>query len=151
MRRSSSKRALTGLIVAIVTLLGVPASRADDIPDAAAPASVAAPASPPEPALVRITTSFDVKHAQAVLRQVAKLMHAGFVRHDAERVAHDIDSLPADQTRRWEFQATYKHQDYPLQIRARLDDFGMLDLDFFCAPSVAGAVRGAVDGYLNSR
>jgi hypothetical protein len=38
-----------------------------------------------------------------------------------------------------------------LQIRARLDDFGMLDLDFFCAPPVAGAVRGAVDGYLNSR
>jgi hypothetical protein len=109
------------------------------------------PATSPEPALVRITSSFDAKHAQAVLRQVAKLMHAGFVRHDAERVAHDIDSLPADQIRRWEFLATYKHQDYPLQIRARLDDFGMLDLDFFCAPSVAGAVRGAVDGYLNSR
>jgi hypothetical protein len=149
MRRSSSKRALTGLIVAIVTLLGVPRSRADEIPDAAAP--VVAPASSPEPALVRITTSFDVKHAQAVLRQVAKLMHSGFVRHDAERVAHDIDALPADQIRRWEFLATYKHQDYPLQIRARLDDFGMLDLDFFCAPPVAGAVRGAVDGYLNSR
>ncbi len=128
-------------------MLGMPASRADDTPDAAAPASTAAP----ELALVRITTSFDVKHAQAVLKQVAKLMHAGFVRHDAERVAHDIDALPADQIRRWEFLATYKHQDYPLQIRARLDDFGMLDLDFFCAPSVAGAVRGAVDGYLNSR
>ena len=128
-------------------MLGVPVSRADDTVEAAAPAAAAAP----EPALVRITSSFDVKHAHAVLRQVAKLMHAGFVRHDAEQVAHDIESLPADQSRRWEFLATYKHQNYPLQIRARLDDFGMLDLDFFCAPSVAGAVRGAVDGYLNSR
>jgi hypothetical protein len=136
MRRSSPIRLLTGLIIALVSVLGAPASRADDTP---------------EPALVRITSSFDVKHAQAVLRQVAKLMHAGFLRHDAERVAHDIESLPADQTRRWEFLATYKHQSYPLQIRARLDDFGMLDLDFFCAPSLAGAVRGAVDGYLNSR
>jgi hypothetical protein len=36
-------------------------------------------------------------------------------------------------------------------MRARLDDFGMLVLDFFCAPAAAAAVRGAVDGYLNSR
>jgi hypothetical protein len=104
-----------------------------------------------ETAAVRVTSSFDVKHAAAVLRQVAKLMHAGFVRRDAERVARDIDQLPADQSRHWEFLATYKRADYPLQIRARLDDFGMLDLDFFCAPKVAGAVRSAVDGYLNSR
>ena len=142
---------LTGLILVLVLPLGAAASWAGETPDALGAPDAAAAASPPEPALVRITTSFDVKHAQAVLRQVAKLMHAGFVRHDAERVAHDIDALPADQTRRWEFLTTYKHQDYPLQIRARLDDFGMLDLDFFCAPSVAAAVRGAVDGYLNSR
>ncbi|MGA8709462.1 MAG: hypothetical protein WB646_21030 [Steroidobacteraceae bacterium] len=99
---------------------------------------------------VRITSSFDVKYAGAVLRQVAKLMHAGFIRRDAEQVARDIDALPADQSRQWEFVAVYKHVGYPLQIRARLDDFGMLDLDFFCAPAVAGPVRSAVDGYLNS-
>jgi hypothetical protein len=142
MHRSSPITPLTGLIAALASLLAPPASwAAAEAPDAVAS----------EPALVRITSSFDAKHAQAVLRQVAKLMHAGFVRHDAERVAHDIEALPADQIRRWEFLATYKHQSYPLQIRARLDDFGMLDLDFFCAPPVAGAVRGAVDGYLNSR
>src|ERR1700733_8663236 len=112
MRRSSPITPLTGLIIALFSMLGVPASRADDIVDVAAPASAAAP----EPALVRITSSFDAKHAHAVLRQVAKLMHAGFVRHDAEQVAHDIESLPADQSRRWEFLATYKRQSYPLQI-----------------------------------
>ena len=135
MRRSSPIKRLTGPILLVVSLLGAQAPWAGEIPDVAP--ALAGPL--PEPALVRITSSFDVKHAQAVLRQVA------------EQVAHDIDVLPADQTRRWEFLATYKNQDYPLQIRARLDDFGMLDLDFFCAPSVAGAVRGAVDGYLNSR
>lgn len=128
-----------------------PSAWADETPDVAPGLTDAAAAPVPPPVLVRITSSFDVKHAQAVLRQVAKLMHAGFVRHDAEQVAHDISSLPADEIRRWEFLATYKHQSSPLQIRARLDDFGMLDLDFFCAPAVAGAVRGAVDGYLNSR
>jgi hypothetical protein len=117
--------------------------RAQDAPPgAAAPASSAS--------ATRITSSFDVKYASAVLRQVAKLMHAGFVRRDAEQVARDIGALPADQSRQWEFVAIYKHEAYPLQIRARLDDFGMLDLDFFCAPPVAGAVRGAIDGYLNS-
>ncbi len=102
-------------------------------------------------ALVRITSSFEVKHAGAVLRQVAKLMRAGFLRRDADGVAQDIDALPAEQSRRWDFSVVYKRQTYPLQIRARLDDFGMLDLDFFCPAALAGAVRGAVDGYLNSR
>jgi hypothetical protein len=132
-------------------LLGASAGLAcaGETPDASVEAPVASAA--PAESLVRITSSFEVKHAAAVLKRVAKLMHAGFVRKDAEAVAHDIDALPADQSRRWEFTATYKHADYPLQIRARLDDFGMLDLDFFCAPAVAGAVRGAVDNYLNSR
>jgi hypothetical protein len=125
---------------------------------AAAPAVAAATsaedgpaAAPAEAPLVRVTSSFDVKHAGAVLRQVAKLMHSGFLRRDAETVAKDIDALPAEQSQRWSFSVTYKRLSYPLQIRARLDDFGMLDLDFFCPASMAGPLRGAVDGYLNSR
>jgi hypothetical protein len=110
----------------------------------------AQPTPPPGPALVRITSSFEVKHAAAVLKKVAKVFRAGFVRKDAESVAKDIDTLPAEQSRRWEFTVNYKGTIYPLQIRARLDDFGMLDLDFFCAASAASAVREAVDGYLNS-
>lgn len=101
-------------------------------------------------ATVRITSSFDVRYAAAVLRQVGRLMHEGFVRRDAERVAREIDALPADQVRQWDFVVTYRRARYPLQIRARLDDFGMLDLDFLCPPPVAGAVRSSVDGYLNS-
>jgi hypothetical protein len=127
----------------------LPGARAEESAQAQAAQDPGAPR--PQPATVRVTSSFDVKYAGAVLRQVAKLMHAGFLRREAEQVAHDIDQLPADQSRHWEFMATYKRVDYPLQIRARLDDFGMLDLDFFCAPPVAGAVRSAVDGYLNSR
>ena len=152
--RTSSIR----LVFRVITVLGLWAASsagadaagqtpAPDPPAAAAPVET----TPREAALVRITSSFDVKYAAAVLRQVAKLMHAGFVRRDADQVAHDIEQLPADQSRWWEFLATYKRVGYPLQIRARLDDFGMLDLDFFCAPAVAGAVRSAVDGYLNSR
>jgi hypothetical protein len=125
------------------------AGASEEATDSVGVADAAAVPAPAE-AVVRITSSFDVKYAGAVLRQVAKLMHSGFVRRDAEQVARDIDVLPADQSRQWEFVAVYKHTGYPLQIRARLDDFGMLDLDFFCAPAVAGPVRGAVDGYLNS-
>jgi hypothetical protein len=100
--------------------------------------------------LVRITSSFEVQHAGAVLKKVGKVFRAGFVRKDAEAVAKDIEVLPAEQSRRWEFNVIYRGTSYPLQIRARLDEFGMLDLDFFCAASAAGAVREAVDGYLNS-
>jgi hypothetical protein len=113
----------------------------------------AAPGTPSAeaPALVRVTSSFEVKHASAVLRQVAKLYSAGFVRRDAERVATEIDGLPAEVSRVWDFSPIHKGASYVLRVRARLDEFGNLDLDFFSAPEMAAAVRSAVDRYLNAR
>jgi hypothetical protein len=105
----------------------------------------------PAPALVRVSSSFDAKHAAAVLRQVGKLFGAGFVRKDAEQVAAEIDALPAEQSRVWEFNAVQKGKAYALRVRARLDEFGDVDLDFFSAPEIASAVRSAVDRYLNAR
>jgi hypothetical protein len=122
---------------------------ADDEPAAAAP-----PPGLPEaqfPALVRVSSSFEVRHASAVLRQVAKLYSAGFVRKDAERVASEIDALPAEVSRSWDFSAIHKGASYALRVRARLDEFGDVDLDFFSAPEMAAAVRSAVDRYLNAR
>jgi 23S rRNA pseudouridine2605 synthase len=140
--------ALSGLLTALVCPRTVAA--ADDVPAAAA--APAAPAPPVEPApLVRVSASFELKHAPALLRQVAKLYSAGFVRKDAERVAVEIDALPAEVSKTWEFSAIRKNASYPLRVRARLDEFGNVDLDFFSAPEVAAAVRGAVDHYLNAR
>jgi hypothetical protein len=98
-----------------------------------------------------VTSSFEVTYAAAVLRQVAKLFSGGFVRKDAEQVAHMIDALAAEQSRTWEFQGMRKGVTYPLRVRARIDEFGMLDLDFFTVSAMAPSVRGAVDGYLNAR
>jgi hypothetical protein len=110
-----------------------------------------ASAAPAGPTLVRVTSSFEVIHAGAVLKQVAKLFSAGFVRKDAEEVAKLIDALSAEQSRSWEFNGVRKGVTYTLRIRARIDEFGMLDLDFFAAPELAAPVRAAVDGYLNAR
>ena len=123
---------------------------------AAAPAMPAAgpAAAPPAtqvPALVRVSSSFEVKHASAVLRQVAKLYSAGFVRRDAERVAAEINALPAEVSQVWDFSPVHKGARFALRVRARLDEFGNLDLDFFSAPEMAAAVRSAVDRYLNAR
>lgn len=108
------------------------------------------PVAEPAP-LVRISASFELKHASALLRQVAKLYSAGFVRKDAERVAAEIDALPAEVSQVWDFSAAKNGASYPLRVRARLDEFGNVDLDFFSAPEMAAAVRSAVDHYLNSR
>jgi len=118
------------------------------------PALPAPPSGPPPaefPALVRISSSFEVRHASAVLRQVAKLYSAGFVRRDAEQLATEIDALPAEVSRIWEFSAFHKGASHVLRVRARLDEFGNVDLDFFSAPEMAAAVRSAVDRYLNAR
>ncbi len=148
-RMAPKRRWIAAQLALVLCLLGAAVARGGEaaVPGAATPSD----SSPRDATLVRITSSFDVSHASAVLRQVAKLFHSGFVRKDADIVAKEILTLPAEQSRLWTFGVVYKGGSYPLQIRARLDDFGMLDLDFFSAPAVASAVRGAVDGYLNSR
>jgi hypothetical protein len=102
------------------------------------------------PAPVRITTSFDVKHADAVLKRVARLFSAGFTRAQADQLAQAIYAMKAELPMSWDFQVTYQGQPHPLQVRALLDDLGMVDLDFATSPQLAPAVRAAVDGYLNS-
>jgi hypothetical protein len=103
------------------------------------------------PDLVRVTSSFEVTHAGAVLRQVAKLFSGGFARRDAEQVARTIDALAAEQSYSWDFAGIRKGVSYPLRVRARIDEFGTLDLDLFAPPALAASVREAVDGYLNAR
>jgi hypothetical protein len=145
---------------ALIVLVGLIAGRfalADDapapVPEAAAATAAAAPEVSPDaaPALVRVSSSFEVKHAGAVLKQVAKLFSAGFVRKDAERVAAEIDAQPAEQSRTWDFTAVRKGKSYALRVRARPDEFGDLDLDFFSPAEISAVVRSAVDRYLNGR
>ena len=100
---------------------------------------------------VRVTTSFDSKYAGEVLRQVAKVFSAGFGQSDAARVEQDINGLKPDQPRAWQFKVQYRGKAESLEIRALMDDLGMIDLDFAASPEAAPAVRSAVDGYLNGR
>lgn len=100
---------------------------------------------------VRITTSFEAKYTEAVLRQVTRVVTEGFSRADASEVARAIDGMKADQPMTWQFQVGYQGATHPLQMRALLDDLGMVDLDFATTPALAPALRAAVDGYLNSR
>jgi hypothetical protein len=139
---------LTAPLLALLLLLPMALPRAVDAASADEAAGADQPAAP---ALVRVSSSFEVKHAAAVLRQVAKLYSAGFVRRDAERLATEIDALPVEVSRVWEFSAVHKGVGYALRVRARLDEFGNVDLDFFSAPEMAAAVRSAVDRYLNAR
>jgi hypothetical protein len=100
---------------------------------------------------VRVTTSFDVKYASAVLHQVTRLFTQGFGRAEADRVARDIDALKPDQPKVWQFVVQYQGKTEPLEIRGLMDDLGMIDLDFAASQAAAPAVRAAVDSYLNGR
>lgn len=100
---------------------------------------------------VRITTSFDVKYASAVLHQVSRLFTAGFGAAEVNRVDQDISALKPDQPKAWQFSVQYRGKTEPLEIRALMDDLGMIDLDFSASPDAAPALRSAVDTYLNSR
>lgn len=101
--------------------------------------------------LVRVTTSFDVRHVAAVLRQVSKLFDKGFPRAQADQLAHEIEALKADQPRVWDYQVAKGGETRPLRIRALIDDLGNVDLDFATTPDLAPRIRRGVDGYLNSR
>lgn len=135
----SPKSRLTALIMGLFFAIGgdIAGVWGSDVAIAAAP--------------VRVTTSFDVRYAGAVLRQVAHLFSAGFGRTEADRVAKDIDGLKADEPKVWQFSVQYQGRPEALEIRALLDDLGMIDLDFAASSDAAPAVRAAVDGYLNGR
>ena len=100
---------------------------------------------------VRVTTSFDVKYASAVLRQVTKVFSGGFGPAEASRVDQDINGLKPDVPKVWQFAVQYKGKPQQLEIRALMDDLGMIDLDFATSAEAAPAVRAAVDGYLNGK
>jgi hypothetical protein len=100
---------------------------------------------------VRVTTSFDVRFSSAVLHQVAHLFAGGFGRAEADRLSQEIDGLKAGQPRAWHFEVQYQGKAESLEIRALMDDLGMIDLDFAASPEAAHAVRAAVDTYLNGR
>ena len=100
---------------------------------------------------VRVTTSFDVKYAGGVLRQVSKLFGSGFGQTEATRVEQDINGLKPDQPKLWRFDVQYHGKAESLEIRALMDDLGMIDLDFAASPDAAPAVRASVDGYLSGR
>jgi hypothetical protein len=112
---------------------------------------LAALPAPAGDAPVRVTTSFDVKYAGGVLRQVAKLYSSGFGPAEAAHVDQDISVLKPDQPKVWQFSVQYKGKPGALEIRALMDDLGMIDLDFSAGADAAPAVRAAVDGYLSGR
>jgi hypothetical protein len=100
---------------------------------------------------VRVTTSFDVKYAAGVLKQVSRVFSGGFGQAELSRVDQDINALKPDEPKVWQFNVEYKGNAEQLEIRALMDDLGMIDLDFAASPDAAPAVRAAVDGYLNGR
>jgi len=100
---------------------------------------------------VRVTTSFDARYAGAILHLVAHLFGGGFGRAEADHVTRDIDGLKADEPKVWQFAVQYQGHAETLEIRALMDDLGMIDLDFAAGADAAPAVRAAVDGYLNGR
>jgi hypothetical protein len=101
--------------------------------------------------LTRVTSSFEYKYASPVLTRVSRQFSGGFARADVERLVKELQTLPADQPRTWEFQVRYKGQTYPLQIHVLLDDLGTLDMDFSTSAEIAPRVRTAVDSYINGR
>lgn len=100
---------------------------------------------------VRVTTSFDVKYAAGVLKQVSRVYSGGFGQAELTRLDQDINALKPDVPKVWQFNVQFKGNAEQLEIRALMDDLGMIDLDFAAGPDAAPAVRAAVDGYLNGR
>jgi hypothetical protein len=139
----AARRALGASLVVACALLGGPSLLSS--------ARTADKPTTEEADLERVSSRFEVKHADGALRQVSRLFSGGFVRRDADLVAKEIQVLPADQTRLWVFNASRKGVIYPLQVRARLDQTGTLELDFFTQPPLAAEVREALDHYRKAR
>jgi hypothetical protein len=102
-------------------------------------------------AVSRVTTSFDVRYTEAVLQKVSRLLSEGFKADQVRSLLREIDAMKAETPQAWTYSVIYKGKAHQLQIRALLDDLGMIDLDFATDPELAVPIRNAVDAYLGRR
>jgi hypothetical protein len=105
----------------------------------------------PGPGISRVTTSFDFRYTGPVLRRVARLFSDGFESNEADALLKELEGIRPESPMAWNYRVVYKEKTYQLQIRALVDDLGMIDLDFATDPELAAQIRSAVDGYLNRR
>ena len=98
----------------------------------------------------RITTSLEIRHVQPLLRKIAHALNGGFGRAEADRLAAEIRTMPANKPTGWTFTVRYHGAEHPLQVRALLDELGTVDLDFATSAMLAPVLRADVDSYLNA-
>jgi hypothetical protein len=103
------------------------------------------------PAISRVTTSFDLRYTGAVLNRVSRLLSAGFKAQQVDTLLKEIDAMKAETPQAWTFNVVHKGKVRELQVRALVDDLGMIDLDFATDSELAAEIRIAVDSYLNRR
>jgi len=99
----------------------------------------------------RVTTSFDLRYTEAVLKRVSRVLSGGLDGPQIDTLLREINAMKAETPMAWHFTVTYKNLARNLEIRALVDDLGMIDLDFATDAELAAAIRTAVDGYLNRR
>jgi fructose-bisphosphate aldolase class 1 len=105
----------------------------------------------PAPAVSRVITSFDLRYTGAVLHRVSRLLSGGFGSEQADTLLKEIEAMRAEAPMAWHFSVTYKGRPCDLQIRALVDELGMIDLDFATDPELATQIRATVDSYLSRR
>jgi hypothetical protein len=104
---------------------------------------VAAPATAED--LTRVSTSVELKKVAPVLRRIAKVYSKGFGRSEAAQLAQQIDALPVDRERTWDFAVEREKAASTLHVRALLDNLSMVDLDFSTDAAAAARIRKAID------
>ena len=111
----------------------------------------AAIAAEPSATVSRVTTSFDVRYTEAVLERVSRLVSEGFKAGQVHSLMVEVDAMKAETPQAWKYQVVYKGRARELQIRALVDELGMIDLDFATDPELAAQIRTVVDAYLSRR
>lgn len=100
---------------------------------------------------VRVSASIELERVETALKRAARVFSSGFGRREAEAVAQDIDSLPAEGERRWTFEVRVGDRASTMQLRALLDNMSVVDLDFVVSPEVAPKLRKALDEATDGR
>lgn len=106
-------------------------------------------AAEPASAVSRVTTSFDIRYTGAVLKRVSRLMSEGFQSAQVDSLLKEIMAMPTERPNSWHYQVKSRGQVHQLQVRALVDDLGMIDLDFATDATLAARIRATVDEYLS--
>ncbi|MBO9475357.1 hypothetical protein J7413_17550 [Shimia sp. R10_1] len=106
-----------------------------------------AEAKPPAPATSETSMNFDLQEVAPFLTQLGNNARFTFPAALAEEIAHGLQGMAVDETRRWKLTCDFDRQPILMEIEAFMDDIDAPDLTFFGTLDAVAEIQQELEAF----